>query len=589
MSRLRRDEGGAALITVLLLSTLSVIAVTSAVSYSTNSLPRTRAHEDWNAALAAAEAGVEDVAARLVEHPAFYLYPDPDNEALTGWRSVPGSDGGASYHYRVDNAEVSRTGTLEVTATGRVGESERTVRTALRRRGFLDFIYFTDLEKVDPFTLFNLTDTQRVQREQDCAHHQPAGSGDWRAVANGACAIVFAAHDVVDGPMHTNDAFLVLTGTGNLPRFLGPVTTAWAGFGSGPQYYIRYSGSGAPYFAEGLRRGEYLQVPSTGDEIRTAAREEGCVYVGPTYIRLMTVGGAPKMYVRNTTTPSSTIAAGCEPNTLLDVPTGSAIFVENGGGAATHPLNMNRGGSVITGTGSNSVETETEFAKVYGPTAGDVFVHGELEGQLTIAAENDVVVVHDLTYVGGHDPNGTNMLGLVAEKRVSVSHPVSRTRSRECDSASSGVCTRWKSWSSWTGYANATAVGRTLPPFNTIPSSYNSSLPSTATTWRDPRVDAAILALNRSFHVQEHGIGAQLGTLHVYGAIAQKWRGPVATGSSTGYLKNYVYDWRLRNISPPHFPVPEGSRWGPRNWAELSNPRPCTAEEQPPAVSCLPT
>src|SRR5690554_5498190 len=111
-----RNEDGIALVTVLGLTVLATIAITVAVSYAVNALPRTSAHEDWNAALAAAEAGVEDVQARLNQDASFYLQDDPDNAALTGWRPVPGGGSDAVYHYSIDNAEVFRSGTLQVTS-----------------------------------------------------------------------------------------------------------------------------------------------------------------------------------------------------------------------------------------------------------------------------------------------------------------------------------------------------------------------------------------------------------------------------------------------------------------------------------------
>ena len=54
--------------------------------------------------------------------------------------------------------------------------------------------------------------------------------------------------------------------------------------------------------------------------------------------------------------------------------------------------------------------------------------------------------------------------------------------------------------------------------------------------------------------------------LTVTGAIVQKYRGPVGTGSSTGgiasgYLKNYYYDDRFRYRSPPYFLTPIAAAW----------------------------
>ena len=77
-------------------------------------------------------------------------------------------------------------------------------------------------------------------------------------------------------------------------------------------------------------------------------------------------------------------------------------------------------------------------------------------------------------------------------------------------------------------------------------------------------IDAAILTINHSFIVDNYNCGEQLGNLTVEGAIAQKFRGPVGTfggNGSTGYLKNYNYDDRLRYVEPPDFLEPIQSAW----------------------------
>ena len=52
-----------------------------------------------------------------------------------------------------------------------------------------------------------------------------------------------------------------------------------------------------------------------------------------------------------------------------------------------------------------------------------------------------------------------------------------------------------------------------------------------------------------------------LGTITLYGAVAQKYRGTVGTGGSTGYLKAYTYDQRMKYQSPPFFLNPVDSAW----------------------------
>src|SRR5439155_12423502 len=67
-------------------------------------------------------------------------------------------------------------------------------------------------------------------------------------------------------------------------------------------------------------------------------------------------------------------------------------------------------------------------------------------------------------------------------------------------------------------------------------------------------IDAAILALKHSFLVDNFGCpknagSPSLGTLTVNGSIAQKYRGPVASGPpgavTTGFVKSYNYDDRF--------------------------------------------
>jgi hypothetical protein len=45
------------------------------------------------------------------------------------------------------------------------------------------------------------------------------------------------------------------------------------------------------------------------------------------------------------------------------------------------------------------------------------------------------------------------------------------------------------------------------------------------------------------------------------GAIAQKFRGAVSLSGSTGYVKNYVYDQRMKYRSPPLFLDPINAAW----------------------------
>jgi len=146
-------------------------------------------------------------------------------------------------------------------------------------------------------------------------------------------------------------------------------------------------------------------------------------------------------------------------------------------------------------------------------------VSGTYSKSLTIASENDIVVNGDIVKSG--DP----VLGLIAEDFVRVAHPVDRS----------------------------------------APGSGFSRCKETQPGLRHRRIDAAILSLLHSFTVDNFACGDERGTLTVNGAIAQKYRGPVGSrggpDGTTGYMKNYVYDDRLRFRSPPYFLTPVASAW----------------------------
>ncbi len=68
--------------------------------------------------------------------------------------------------------------------------------------------------------------------------------------------------------------------------------------------------------------------------------------------------------------------------------------------------------------------------------------------------------------------------------------------------------------------------------------------------------------------VQNYDVGGNRGTLTVTGAIAQKFRGIVRSGSN-GYAKNYLYDERLRYTAPPKFLSPVTTTYGVTVWIEV--------------------
>ncbi len=139
---------------------------------------------------------------------------------------------------------------------------------------------------------------------------------------------------------------------------------------------------------------------------------------------------------------------------------------------------------------------------------GDVQIHGKVKGQLTLIATDNIYITDDLVYAdsdehGKPDPNSNNMLGVISKKNIVIA--------------------------------------------------------DNAANRNDVRINGALLALGDSFTVQNYWAGHPRGKLTLYGSLSQKVRGPVGTfnswGQQTGYNKDYHYDNRLLNSSPPYFPT----------------------------------
>ena len=153
----RRNPGeqGMALITVLLALMALLALSATAVAYGVGSQTLSRRDQDWNAALAAAEAGVDDFVFRLNENSNYFLYnstnaPPDGNKAFIQYVSVPGGNTISQFRYSTDTSRLAVDGTILISSTGRVGTTRRTVQSTLRRRTFLDYLYYTDYETLDP-------------------------------------------------------------------------------------------------------------------------------------------------------------------------------------------------------------------------------------------------------------------------------------------------------------------------------------------------------------------------------------------------------------------------------------------------------
>jgi len=576
-------DDGIALASVIGIGAVLLLLSVTMVSVAVSGSVKARNDSDWNAAIAAAYAGVEDYKSKLANDNAYSQYGSKATTFSTGssftgtdgnrafgvgtagtWQEV-GDGSGASYRYEVDNSAYSSKGQLRLRSTGRVGDTTRTVVADLKQDGFIDFVYFTDYEMSDPvFSSANCKDAYEwaVSSRPDCT------------------TIQFAAGDVIDGPLHTNDTMFVCGGT----QFKGTTTTS----STRPSRYLAATGgtcTGTPRFG-GKATPDYaprIEMPKTNDGMRLETRSDltsttvpnpGCLYTGPTTIEFK---GNGKMVVRSPWTKATRITAdvtkgstpaacgtpgsgsgalGSATGQTLDVPANNLIYVQ---AVQTIPGDVNYWGTKTPDKYSCTSEdgkkagngvgfpVADEVQATYGCQAGDAFVKGELKGTVTVAASNYVYVTGDVTY---KDP-AVDLLGLVGTNAVIVHNPVKEYQTTT-------TYNRRETYDCWNGWW-WTRCERFVPVTET---STSTGLIDRSAS--DRTIQAAILSVSHTFTVQNYNLDRNFpkGTLRVLGSIAQKYRGPVATTGATGYTKAYSYDERLRYTAPPKFLSPVSTTYG---------------------------
>ncbi|UZN05162.1 hypothetical protein [Cellulomonas sp. S1-8] len=600
-SRIDDRERGVAMVMVIGMTILLSGLVVAGVAYATGAARSAQTDQDWSSSLAAAYAGVEEYESRLANDLGYFAYGNPAapfsassagrltlptglgaNPAFglgpTGtWAFVAGSGNTAEFRYEVDNSTFYADGTLRLRSTGRAGGETRTIVADIKQKGFIDFLYFTDYEVTDPQAINPASTDNCAIRYYDAASRSHCNS------------IFFGGADEINGPLHSNDAIQ----TNGPASFLGKVTTGYDA-PSGANY-VRTGGTAPSFYLAGdPQTVATIGMPATNSQIKKETRSDlaevpvtGCLYTGPTKITFHDNGEmtviSPWTLRTNTTGASDTggsspTKCGVPGSSGLAARTGSAfvgqrfaipqnlvVYVQNVPNVAGN-INRTVGsttphGSVTCPTNGNVIGyplagESVPFSTAYGCRNGDVFVQGTLRGKMTIASENYIYVTGDIRY---RDP-AEDMLGLVGNNAVWVYNPM-----RPADTQTNRT-TSQKNTLETAGYVCTMTSGGWDPR-------YTCRLGAEMTAGGDRRIDAAMLSVAHTFMVQNYNKGSARGTLTVNGAIGQKYRGPVGTGSgatmSTGYGKDYNYDERFRYTAPPKFLSPVTTTYGVSVWIEV--------------------
>lgn len=294
---------------------------------------------------------------------------------------------------------------------------------------------------------------------------------------------------------------------------------------------------------------------SAVNDLSAVAKENGCIYSGPTTI---TFDGTAGILVNSPDTPTN--ASGQDTNndllkntntclaslstTPVPVPNDGVIVVQaaipaaHGSSCASKTTPIV--GSYFAQSGTQAQRNCEGNAivgnKYYSPTNASQNLG--LSGSLTIAAANNVVIDNSITYqdcaqVPGN--NGTNscqittsgtndILGLIASNFVELNHPSGK-----------GAC------------PTAGAGGTNCQLVN-------------------PRLDSVVLALQHDFAVNNYSSDSPRGTIALNGSMDQYFAdiegiASIQNGLQTGYLNAYNWDQRLSILSPPYFLTPGTQAW----------------------------
>ncbi|MDC7120799.1 hypothetical protein OMK64_04545 [Cellulomonas fimi] len=381
------DEGAALVLVVGSMLVLAMLAFV-ALSYTIAGQRLARRDQDYTAAMAAAQSGVEDFISRLNRSSAYGRTVDCTNAAwrgptatanACGWTSstpvgwqpvVPGATGVKDplFHYSV-GAYNGSNGTYLLRVTGRVDDTYRTIEASVGRGASTDYVYYTDFESADPANVqaYNKTDYPNGVPSDACgksgntlAKYWHTGRSSYNAANDPDCnEITFIGGDVLDGEVFTNDTILGTARNGLKPKFIEQVFTADqncknAGTtnASWEDYCLR-ANSVADFNGKKPKYDDPLYLKDNSGEFATAP---GCHYFGATRIVFSAgaSGGSGRMTVWNKTSvnnnkapvaiaiPGGGAAPSCgtlaELNSAagatVDVPNEMVVYVAASGAAA---------------------------------------------------------------------------------------------------------------------------------------------------------------------------------------------------------------------------------------------------------------
>lgn len=493
---------GVLLVTSLLL-TATFYAVSGEIHLGTDNLAAKRAY-------AAASAGVQAYLYQMNQNPNYW--ETCTNNTQSTAVTVPGSSDNASYTFKPIYAN-GNTGCTTNVINSLVDSTTGTIRIVFTgsagTRPVVQRAILVSFRMDSPLDFLWYTHFEAVDKGIPGGPSPAYGDCGvfYRNSRDGNCNIVWASVDRMNGPTYTDDQYLINTGAS--PTFGRTPADKIESSAPGTTAADICSGSNcqsAVFKGTPVYNAKPIPTPSDNSELLTDAKNYGNYYQGTTQVTLSGNTASVTTCATSTTCTTGTV-------NLVNQP---IIYVDNASGCTT---------TAYTPFG---VTYPANSAGHFYGCSGDVYVSGNYTTPVTIGAANNVIINGSITTSAdsNSNPTGAATLGLVANEFVRVMHGLNGSDSNS-------------------GCSTTNNASQTLT---------------------NPTIDAAILALNHSFIVDNYNCGGSDGTLSVHGAIAQYFRGPVGQpngsgGVLNGYAKNYNYDDRLANILPPYLFDISNSGW----------------------------
>ena len=610
-------ERGAALIIVVVWGAILLMLVGILAQATINAIKPSQTSESSYAALAAAEAGLEDYRARLLADNRYFLRIDPTNPALTGWAPMPGGSSGGEFSYAVDTSRAMSAGQLRVSSTGRANGVTRTVEEVYTKRSTLDYVYISDIETMAPGLPGAYTDPTTAtqlcadRRWRDAGQVSPTGTspqtGTHRNSYYCRWAGIYSGEKLI-GRIHTNDVWYLdsqipnidplSTGGNATAVFDGKVTTScppptgttagcpdtmrWiatsnvgsnntGSWSSSTTYHSNEYGTLYPGKLWNPQYDTVLAIPASNSRMKELAQSGGCVYTGPTRIRFRSNGN---IEVTSPATKSTSSLCG-----------GTSLYV------TPSTTNAAQNAAQPTWTGNLATMKTAGFNGVIyvqgtvSPGAGDVNYSASgtaatCQKKTTGAANAYPFVIPTLEAAELFNSSYSGKKGFPSEQYGSS------TSWFDCNAGdaylqgelSGAVTIATENNIGLTGHTRDALDPMTLgsadygvPPltsdnllglvptqflyaYRPLTASYVETADWNYTKAKNVVYNFAAVVLRQCFGSMDATKGVNMGVIYLRGSLGQKYRCPVGlSGGGSAYSKNYVYDQRFTVEDPPPY------------------------------------